>query len=201
MNEKTYKILSTVLIIDINTQKEQEVRSLISNFIIDKIKPNEKYEFVNTSLFIKDLQLKHWKPKEHFTKVFNDEIQHAKEEYGLTRSEVLFLYSLSPYLLWENNLLVDDEDNPLNQKELAKLLDVNPKTVQRNMKELENKMCVFSIPYERDTFYLVNPNLMYAGQQINCILPSLFSEMGYEPIKNNSRTNRSKITKNNEIKA
>jgi hypothetical protein len=200
VDEKVYKILSSVLIIDINTQKEREVQNLLSSYIVNTIKQDNKYDNVNVSTFVKDTSLQHWKPKAHFTKVFNKEIQHAKLLYDITRSEVSFLYSLSPYLLWENNLLVDEEDTPLNQKGLAKLLDVDPKTIQRNMKVLESKKCIYSIPFERDVFYLVNPYLMYAGQQINCILPSLFIELGYESGEK-IKTNRYKVTKNNEIKA
>jgi biotin operon repressor len=199
MNDKAYKILSSIMIIDIDTQKEQEVRNLVSKFLVDNVVNEDKYKNVNTSLFVKDLSLKHWKPKDHFTKIFNNEIQNAKELYGLTRTEVLFLYSLSPYLLWETNLLVDEEDNPLNQKALAKLLEIDRKTVQRNMKSLEEKKCIYSIPLERDVFYLVNPNLMYAGQQINLVLPSIFTELGYESSES-IRKNRNKVTKNNEIK-
>ena len=200
MKDKTHRILSSVMIIDVDTQKEQEVRNLVSTFLVDNVVTNPKYDNVNTSLFIKDLSLKHWKPKAHFTKIFNNEIEHAKELYGLTRTEVLFLYSLSPYLLWENNLLVDEEDDPLNQKRLAELLGIERKTVQRNMKALEDKKCIFSIPYERDVFYLVNPHLMYAGQQINLVIPSLFTAFGYES-KESIRSNRNKVAKSNQIKA
>jgi len=200
MNDKAHRILSSVMIIDADTNKEQEVRNLVSGFLVDNIISNTKFENVNTSLFVKDTSLKHWKPKAHFTKIFNNEIEYAKELYGLTRTEVLFLYSLSPYLLWENNLLVDEEDDPLNQKRLAELLGIERKTVQRNMKTLEEKKCIYSIPYERDVFYLVNPSLMYAGQQINMIIPSLFRASGYEPSES-IRSNRDKATKNNQIKA
>ena len=86
--------------------------------------------------------------------------------------------------------MVDENDKPLNQKELAKVLDISPKTIQRNMKSLEEKMCVFSIPISTEIYYLVNPFLIYRGGEINLVLPSLFTDMGYESHKS-SRKKRS----------
>lgn len=180
MNNKIKNILQNVFMFDINTSKEIEIQDLINNFIKNDIKTNTDYKFFNINFYVKDTRKVHWKPKEHFTKIFNNEIENAKELYGLTRHEVLFLYSLSPYLLWEVNLLVDEKENPLNQVMLAKRLDLNIKTIQRYMKNLVEKKIIYEIHYGKEIYYLVNPFLMYCGKNINSILPALFINIGYK---------------------
>lgn len=187
MNDKIKQILQSVCII--NESQELQVRSIISEFITSNIKG--KYEDVNISVFVKDFSKEKWKSKSHFTKIFNDEIEYTKGKYELSKSDIYFLYSLSPYLMWELNLIVDENLEPMNQKMLAEKLDVDRRTIKRHMNSLENKKCVFSIPLKNDVYYLVNPHLMYCGQNINIILPSIFREVGYEG-QESGRYNRKK---------
>jgi hypothetical protein len=196
MDDKIKQILQSICIIDVDTTiKDIQAQLEISG----KIKEiNAKYDGLNYYVKVQDTTKLHWKPKDHFTKIFNYEIEHAKELYDLTKSEVLFLYSLSPYLMWELNLIVDEENNPLNQKLLSEKLKVDRKTIQRYMKSLELKKCIISIPVGKDTFYLVNPNIMYCGRNINMVLPALFSEIGYQSTYN-IRSNREKVNERSKI--
>jgi len=150
---------------------------------------------LSASLFVKDVKKTHWKPKDHFTKIFNFEIAHATKEYEITKSELAFLYSLSPYLKWEMNLIVDLEDNPLNQIGLADLLGIDRRTVNRNMKSLGSKLAIVSYELGKETFYLVNPYLMYCGQNINILVPKLFDTIGYDKCRVNRRDTTTKRTK------
>ncbi len=89
---------------------------------------------------------------------------------------------LGEFLLWQVNMLVDDDGNPLNQISLSKKMEISTRTIRNNMKSLEEKKCVFSIPYDKDVYYLVNPYLLYKGRKINMVLPALFTEIGYIPM-------------------
>lgn len=155
----------------------QEIKNHIFEYLNELLKDNDS---VSVKLSVKDSDDVDWKSKSHFTKVFDDEIKYCKEKYELTRNDIAFLKSLGEFLFWETNILVDENSKPLNQKSLANLLEINPKTVQRNMKVLENKKCIFSIPYGKEVFYVVNPYLLYKGSKINMLIPALFTEMGYE---------------------
>ena len=82
--------------------------------------------------------------------------------------------------------------NPINQKSLSKLLNVNIKTIQRNMDILQQFNCICPIKNGKEIFYIINPYIMYCGKDINMLLPTLFTKMGYAPSKD-TRNNRRKI--------
>lgn len=194
MDNKTMRILSDIFPGNVDTFKEIQAQKDISEYIKDYLGNDENNTLI-TSLFIKDVKKKHWKPKDHFTKIFNIEISYAVKKYGITKSELAFLYSLSPYLKWETNLIVDLEDNPINQNQLAELLDIHRRTVNRNMKSLQEKLVIVSYKLGKETFYLVNPYLMYCGKNINILIPKLFDMIGYEKCRVNRRETVAKRTK------
>jgi hypothetical protein len=170
----------------------EDLSNVMTNIKIYTSELMDKYNNIRCGIFVDDTSKVKWQSQEHFTKVFDDEIRYCKDKYGLTRNEISFLRSLGEFLLWEINMLVDNNNLPLNQKSLADLLDISPKTVQRNMKTLEEKKCIFSIPLKTETFYVVNPFLLYRGSKINLILPALFTDIGYIPLKV-TRKHRKKI--------
>jgi hypothetical protein len=179
LNEKVYKVLASVSLYGLdNTGNEflarQELSEAISNI-------SNKYDNLNFTGFVQDLENVKWKSNEHFTKVFDDEIKYCKEKYNLSRTEISFLKELGEFLLWQVNMLVDNDGNPLNQTRLSKLMDISTRTIRNNMKDLEEKKCIYSIPYDKDVYYLVNPYLLYKGGKINLVLPALFTEIGYIP--------------------
>ena len=179
ISEKTRKILKSIFPNDVDTFREIEVKHKVSDFM-KTIRSEKEYDNISATLLVTDNSNKKWKPKDHFTKIFNEEISKAKELYGIKRHEVLFLLSLSEYLEWELNLLVDENREPMNQKKLAERLELDRRTIKRNMDALEEKLCVYAISVEGEKYYLINPNLMYAGSKINLLLPALFNELGYK---------------------
>lgn len=180
VSDKVYKILGSVSLFGLdNISNEYYARQEVNNTMSGL---KEKYETLNFTTYVDDLTSSNWRTKEHFTKVFDDEIKYCKEQYKLTRTDIAFLKELGEFLLWQVNMLVDEEGNPLNQTELAKLMDISTRTIRNNMKSLEEKKCVFSIPYEKDVYYLINPYLLYKGSKINMYLPALFTECGYVPM-------------------
>lgn len=180
ISDKVYEILGSVSLFGLdNSIKEYKARQEI-NKTMDEFK--QKYDTLNFTTYVDDLTNAKWKSSEHFTKVFDDEIKYCKDKYNLTRTEIAFLKEIGEFLLWQVNMLVDENGNPLNQTELSKLMDISTRTIRNNMKTLEEKKCIFSIPYNKDTYYLVNPYLLYKGGKINIVLPTLFVECGYIPM-------------------
>lgn len=184
---KQIEVLSILFNINPEIDNEFEAQKLIC----EKMKElKQTYNLDNYSIttYIRDDLKKPWKQsraeENEFIKIFNIEIKHAKTLYDLTKSEIMFLYSLSDFLLWEDNLLVDEDGLPLNQKGLIKALEVDRKTVYRNIKSLEEKKCLIRIWDGRNTYYLLNPYLIFKGQKINKTIPQLFDMLGYESYKN-----------------
>jgi hypothetical protein len=192
-NKKAKKVLESAFTKDISPFSASNAKEEVIE-VIKSVK--EKNESLRIILDIQDVDQKRWRYKEHFVKFFNFELKHVGEYYSLTRGEKHFLQDLSEFLMWQTNLLVDEEDNPLNQTQIAERLDVNVKTVQRNMKSLEERCIVHKIQFESKVHYIVNPYLMFIGQDINIAIPKLFDELGYvnSSMANslNNRSNRKK---------
>lgn len=176
-------ILSQLVDINQDISTEFEAQILICNTMA-KLREENNLKNYGISTFVKDLTKIKWKQnratKNEFTKIFHNEISSAIELYGLTKSEVLFLYSLSSYLLWEENLLVDAEGKPLNQKRLCEELELGRKAVSQYIISLEKKKCLIRIWHERNTYFLINPFLMFKGKKIYKVISDFFKIIGYE---------------------
>jgi len=180
VNEKVYAILGSVSRYGLDTTaNEFKAKQEMSKTLYGM---SEKYTMLNISAHVENKENTNWKAKEHFTKTFDEEIKYCKEKYEITRTEISFLKEIGEFLLWQVNMLVDDDGNPLNQTNLAKLMGISTRTIRNSMKILEEKKCIFSIPYDKDVYYLVNPYLLYKGGKINSILPAVFTEIGYIPM-------------------
>ena len=144
---------------------------------------SEKY---NICVSIKNNTTIPWKnnKKEQslFAKVYYNEIEYVKSHFGLTMTEMGFLFSLTPYLLYEYNLLVDKDGNPINQKTLMKLLGYGKTAISKMINSLERKKCLIRIWYERETYFIVNPFIMLCGTTVDKRLPELFTTIGYIPM-------------------
>lgn len=181
--EKQAYIMSKLFDINNEVSSEYEAHQLVREVLL-KLKEENNLENFALQTIIKDTSVIKWKqnPKieyDYFVKIFYNEIKYVKDTYGVSNSEVSFLYEVSEYLSWQGNLLVDIEGKPLNQKRLCEVTGMDRKKVYRNMKSLEQKKCVLRIWDGNDVFYLINPSLVYKGQNINKELPKLFKLIGY----------------------
>jgi hypothetical protein len=194
-NVKAKKVLDTAFQSDINPLRAVTARDEAIEVIKD-IKNKYGNDSLKIMLKVEDVEDKHWRRSEHFTKVFNFELKHVEEYYSLSKGEKHFLQDLGDFLMWQTNLLVDEEDNPLNQTQISELLDVNVRTVQRNMKSLEERCLIHKIQIWNKVYYIVNPYVMFKGQDINIAIPKLFDELGYINSslvdEKNNRSNRKK---------
>ncbi|MGL5327749.1 MAG: hypothetical protein ACRDD7_00680 [Peptostreptococcaceae bacterium] len=183
---KQKEILNKLVDVDssISLLDEYKAQKLVLE-TLRQVKSDNGLENFNISTFIKDTTLVKWKsqPKrdsDHFVKIFFNELNHAKEKYQLTQLEVNFIYSISEFLSWESNLLIDKEGKPMNQKALCLNSGMNRNKVSSTVKSLEEKKCLIRIWDGRDIYYLVNPFLVYKGMNINKGIPKLFEMIGYE---------------------
>lgn len=117
VRQKQLDIIGSVFDINKDIDGEYEAHKLLCD-TMRKLKEENNLDNFNITTYVKDNAKLKWKrnraKKNEFVKIFTYEIDNARESYGLTRSEVLFLYALSSLLLWEENLLVDEEGLPLN---------------------------------------------------------------------------------------
>lgn len=174
--ENSRKLLQEVFGNCIDTNKELEVKDEIMKNILEEYKDKE----LNISLYVKDNSVSDWLPKEHFSKIYYEELKYIKEQYGLSSAEKNLLLSLSPYLMWETNLLVDEyTGEPLSQGELIEKLEINKTTLIRNIKGLYEKKLLCPFTYKRKKYYLINPYIMYNGKRIDKFIVKIFKVIGY----------------------
>lgn len=191
--KKQFKIMENI--INVNTDITNEIQA--NNIIRDKlleIKSENNLENFGIKVFVDDNSKKKWKSGNSnpnvFVKIFFNEMDYVKDTYGLTMTECGFLYSLTSYLLWEYNLLVDKEGLPLNQKRLMSLTGYKKTAISGLIKSLEEKKCLIRVWDNKETYFIVNPYLMWFGEKINKEIPNLFEAIGYVPMKNNKKKNR-----------
>lgn len=183
---KQLKIMGNL--ININTDIINEIQA--NNIIMDKlleVKGENNLDNFGIKVFVDDNSKKRWKSgvsePNVFVKLFFNEIEYVKNKYNLTGTECGFLYSLSSYLLWEYNLLVDKDGLPLNQKRLMDKLGYKKTAISGLIKSLEEKKCLIRIWDKKDTYFIINPYLMWFGEKINKEIPKLFEIVGYEPMR------------------
>lgn len=181
---------------NVSTMKDVLARQKVIDFINNELRESDDNKRLCFKVFTDDPDKVQWKKDEHFTKIYNHELKHATDYYSLSNAERLFILDICPYLHWEMNILVDDKNIPLNQKELAEKLGTDVKTIRRNTKLLEAKKIIYIIEHRCEVFYILNPYIAYIGQYTNMCIPHLFLSWGYvtsESVdKNNSRSNRRK---------
>lgn len=185
--QKQLNIMSSLINVNTEISNEFKAQVLIRD-ALNELKDDNNLDTFSIKVFVNNDLKKKWKAGNSdpnlFVKIFYNEMEYAKKEYGLTQGECGFLYSLGSYLLWECNLLVDSEGLPLNQKRLIKATGMGKTTISTNIKSLEAKKCLIRIWDGKEVYYLINPYIMWLGQNINKGLPKLFEMIGYVPLKN-----------------
>ncbi|KAA9007405.1 HTH domain-containing protein [Paenibacillus spiritus] len=179
MNKKTKEIIDNVFGTDVNTMKDHVARLNVMNYINNELREQEENQRLCFKLSVEDPDKKHWMKNEHFLKIFSHEFRHIEDYYSVSKTCKHFLMDLGEFLKWEMNILVDEYDYPLNQTRLAEKLGIETRTIRKNMKELEERCLIHKIEIHKEVFYIVNPYLIFIGQNINYCIPRLFDEIGY----------------------
>lgn len=195
MDKKTKEILNVTFGQSVSTMKEFVARDKVMEYINNELRVDIDTDKLCFKLAVEDPEKTHWMKNEHFIKIFHHELRHCEEYYSLSKGEKHFILDLAEFLKWEMNILVDEEDTPLNQTELAEKLQTDTRTIRRNMKSLVEKKIIYEVKIHKEVFYIVNPYLIFIGQFVNYCIPRLFDEIGYvnsSLIEKDGRSNRSK---------
>lgn len=185
----------------VNVMKQSEIISILLNreelvskeeaeeIICGKImeaKSLEGMENYNISVSITNNENKKWKndtkDKSLFVKIYYNELDYAITHFGLNDTEVGFFIRLTKYALYESNLLIDEYGEPLNQKRLSEVLNCDRSKMNRMIMSLEKKKCLIRIRKSRDSYFVLNPYLVWGGINIDRRLAELFVTIGYEPM-------------------
>lgn len=188
---KQKEILSILVDVNAEVTSEYEVHKMLQEAIA-KLKEENNIDNFSLGSFVQDTTLIKWKQNankesDYFVKMFFNEIKYAKEKYDISKLELNFLYSLFEYMSWQENLLIDNEGVPLNQKRLCEILEEDRKKVYKCTKSLEEKKCLLRIYFEGNCYYMINPNLAFKGVKINKGIPKIFEMIGYECSKNQKK--------------
>lgn len=187
---KQKNILSKIVNINSEIGNEFEAQRMIYEKMKEYINDNN-FENFSVNVFVNDDTKKKWKSSSstsnEFIKIFYNEVKYASELYNVSKSEISFLYTISEYLLWESNLLVDKEGKPMNQKALVKELGMSRQMISKIAKELEKKKCLIRIWDGKDVYFIVNPYLIVKGQKMNKGISDLFNMIEYIPMSKNKK--------------
>ena len=164
---------------------KEEAEEIICGKIMEA-KRLEGMENYNISVSITNNENKKWKndtkDKSLFVKIYYNELNYAITHFGLNDAEVGFFIRLTKYALYESNLLIDEYGEPLNQKRLSELLNCDRSKMNRMIISLEKKKCLIRIRKSRDSYFVLNPYLVWGGINIDKRLAELFVTIGYEPM-------------------
>lgn len=105
------RIIYSLTNINSNGYTFEEIQEKLENYLME-LKDDIGYSKFEIETQIKDTSKVKWNKNEHFIKLFKNEILNLKD--SLSNSELSFLYSLSNYLSFEENLIIDSDGQLMN---------------------------------------------------------------------------------------
>ena len=174
------QIISSLTNINSNECSFNEIQEMLELCLIDiKNKVgNSKYEVKS---IITDTSKVQWNKGEHFVKLFKNEILNLKD--SLSSSELSFLYLLSNYLSFEENLIINSNGQLMNIQMICEEFKMSKRKVIDITNSLYSKLLLFKIKLGKNTFILMNPHIMYFGSNINLDIAKMFINAGFVPYK------------------
>ncbi len=113
-----------------------------------------------------------WNIMEHFYKGNIDEIR--KTMQNLNVYEKAFLYSIVPYISYEDCCLKYDNGNELKFETLVDISGISKGKLSAVINSLVEKDIVYKGKNSNTTQYFVNPWLFCKGSRINKVLKTMF---------------------------
>lgn len=172
--KNSYELLELYFKQDVSVNSPMELRSRI----IKDIKQRYGSE-LNDSNTLLDLYLNkcstiNWNPKGGFIKMFSDSLK----KYNFTTAEKALLFDLSDYVMFETNLIIDQNGNPLNLTNLSKSMGVDKKALGKKINSLANKNVIhkFKLDNKSDYYFILNPKIYFKGKKIDSAILYLFRE-------------------------
>jgi predicted transcriptional regulator len=107
-----------------------------------------------------------------FYKGYIEELQLITPE--LSGNEKIMLFSIIPYISYEDCCIKDVEGNDIGTEELVELTGLSRAAVYKTIETLIEKDVIYKGKNSRNRQYFVNPWLFAKGRQINKVLQTMF---------------------------
>lgn len=172
------RIIYSLTNIDSNGYTFEEIQDRLENYLIE-LKDDIGYSKFEIETQITDTSKVKWNKGEHFVKLFKNEILNLKD--SLSNSELSFLYLLSNYLSFEENLIIDSDGQLMNIQMMCKEFNMSKRKIIDVTNSLYQKLLLFKIKNGKNTYLLMNPYIMYFGSNINLDIAKMFINAGFVP--------------------
>lgn len=172
------RIIYSLTNIDSNGYTFEEIQEKLENYLTE-LKDDIGYSKFEIETQITDTSKVKWNKGEHFVKLFKNEILNLKD--SLSNSELSFLYLLSNYLSFEENLIIDSNGQLMNIQMMCKEFNMSKRKIIDVTNSLYQKLLLFKIKNGKNTYLLMNPYIMYFGSNINLDIAKMFINAGFVP--------------------
>jgi Holliday junction resolvase-like predicted endonuclease len=113
-----------------------------------------------------------------------EELDFIKKNIGLSVSEKEFLLDIMNHISVGTNVIINQNNEIATQLEIAELLNINTRSLQRKFNSLIEKKIIYMFKDWNKSYYIINPYLYFRGFCINDVYV-LFNEFGYRKSLNN----------------
>ena len=108
----------------------------------------------------------------HYSKTNTDELRLLLPE--LNKNERIVLFSLLPYVGYDDCLLRHMNGKELNIESIAKVSSLSVSTVEKVVESLRNKDILYKGKNSRNVQYFINPWICSRGNKLNKVLRTMF---------------------------
>lgn len=108
----------------------------------------------------------------HYSKVNTDELRLLLPE--LSKNERIVLFSLLPYVGYDDCLLKHINGKELNIEGIAKISSLSASTVEKVVKSLRHKDILYKGKNSRNVQYFINPWICSRGSKLSKVLKTMF---------------------------
>lgn len=122
-----------------------------------------------------------WKKDSYFIKVFRTELREYMKVTKLSTNARAFLFSVQMYIEYPTNRIAKPDGTNFTNAELTELTGLSKNTLNKTLKELEDKHFIKKVGQGRAREIYFNPYLM-AGKDIEKSTKKIIDEAGYKPL-------------------
>lgn len=139
--------------------------------IINKAKKGDKVKITRKESIEYLSQFQTWKI-EHFYKGHTDEIRKLMNE--LSTNEKAFLFSVAPYVGYDDCCLKYPNGNDIITKHLIDITGLSKNRLYKTVKSLVKKDIIYKGENSKTRQYFINPWLFCKGHRVNKVLKTMF---------------------------
>lgn len=152
------------------------IHNRLANALLEEKKRMEKegMDVPSISISVRGDDRPLWKPEKYFNKNFKSFIEEIKKIHGLSINEIGIIFTLSQYITYENNLIMNNDGTPMIKKDLEAVLGIRQNAVDKYMVALIKKGVFASVKVKRSVNYYLDPRVAYQGNRIDITLLSMF---------------------------